>query len=90
MSETAITATREALRTGLGSVAYRSQFTVVLAFPRGIPRPEPYALVNPGGGHDVAWLAVESDKPGRAHDGASLLLAQLAAPCTSGPSPTAP
>lgn len=74
---------RQRLVAALGEAEYRSQFTVVLAFPGGGPRPEPYALVNAaehgasGGGHDVAWLAVESDKPGRAPEGATLLLAQM-------------
>ncbi|MEM6326754.1 MAG: FAD-dependent oxidoreductase, partial [Bacteroidota bacterium] len=62
----------------LREVPYRSQFTVVLAFTEPVERPEPYALVNPTGGHAIAWLAVESDKPGRAPDGGTLLLAQMA------------
>ncbi len=78
----------DALADALGGVTYRSQFTVVWGFDRAIERPaDVYALVNAagkggGGGHDVAWLAVESDKPGRAPDGASLLLAQMAGPWT--------
>ena len=71
-------APRDALLAGLRPASYRRQFTVVLAFPEGAPRPEPYALVNPSGGHAVAWLAVESDKPGRAPEGATLFLAQMA------------
>ncbi|MEL6614528.1 MAG: FAD-dependent oxidoreductase [Bacteroidota bacterium] len=76
-------ALRQRLVAALSAAEYRSQFTVVLAFPEGGPRPEPYALVNAaehgetGGGHAVAWLAVESDKPGRAPEGATLLLAQM-------------
>ncbi|MGB3543637.1 FAD-dependent oxidoreductase, partial [Rubrivirga sp.] len=65
-------------------VTYRSQFSVMWAFDRVLDRPaDVYALVNAAehgsadGGHDVAWLAVESDKPGRAPDGATLLLAQM-------------
>ena len=72
------------LAAALGAVTYRSQFTVVWAFNRELERPaDVYALVNaaehggPDGGHDVAWLAVESDKPGRAPDGATLLMAQM-------------
>ena len=79
---------RQRLEAGLGQAAYRSQFTVVLAFAGAAPRPEPYALVNADehggadGGHPVAWLAVESDKPGRAPEGATLLLAQMSAAWT--------
>ncbi|WP_420456156.1 NAD(P)/FAD-dependent oxidoreductase [Rubrivirga sp.] len=80
----------DALADALGHVTYRSQFTVVWGFDHPVRRPaDVYALVNrqvgaanAEGGHDVAWLAVESDKPGRAPDGASILLAQLAAPWT--------
>ena len=74
---------RQRLMEALAPAAYRSQFTVVLAFTGPVPRPEPYALVNAaehgasGGGHAVAWLAVESDKPGRAPEGATILLAQM-------------
>lgn len=74
-----------ALATALGGADYRSQFSVVWAFGGRVERPGPfYALVNAaehggaGGGHAVAWLAFESDKPGRAPDGATLLLAQMA------------
>ena len=74
---------RQRLVGALGEAEYRSQFTVVLAFLEPVARPEPYALVNAaehgeaGGGHAVAWLAVESDKPGRAPEGGTLLLAQM-------------
>ena len=65
-----------------GAVTYRSQFAVVWAFDHALERPaDVYALVNApergDGEHDVAWLAVESDKPGRAPEGATLLLAQM-------------
>ena len=77
-------ATDARLAAALGRVAYRSQFTVVWGFDREVERPAAvYALVNAdahggsGGGHDVAWLAVESDKPGRAPEGASIVLAQM-------------
>ena len=73
-----------ALADALGEAEYRSQFTVVWGFRDEVERPaDVYALVNAsehggdGGGHDVAWLAVESDKPGRAPDGATILLAQM-------------
>ncbi len=65
-------------------VTYRSQFAVMWAFDHVVERPaDVYALVNAAehggedGGHDVAWLAVESDKPGRAPEGCTLLLAQM-------------
>ena len=66
----------------LSAASYRSQFTVVWAFGHVLERPGPvYALVNrpagAAGSHDVAWLSVESDKPNRAPDGSTLLLAQM-------------
>lgn len=73
----------DALTDALGSVSYRSQFTVAWGFGHPIERPaDVYALVNApsekgSGEHDVAWLAVESDKPDRAPHGASILLAQM-------------
>lgn len=76
----------DALAEALGGADYRSQFTVVWGFTERLDRPgDFYALVNApehggdGGGHDVAWLAFESDKPGRAPDGAEIVLAQMAA-----------
>jgi predicted NAD/FAD-dependent oxidoreductase len=79
----------EALAAAAGEAYYREQFTVVWAFDKRLDRPGAfYALVNAdehggsGGGHAVAWLAFESDKPGRAPDGATLLLAQMGAAWT--------
>ncbi|PAP75814.1 NAD(P)/FAD-dependent oxidoreductase [Rubrivirga marina] len=78
------TADAAALADALGAADYRSQFTVVWAFDAEIDRPaDVYALVNAagesgGGGYDVAWVAVESDKPNRAPVGASLFIAQMA------------
>ena len=72
------------LADALAATAYRSQFTVVWGMDHEIERPaDVYALVNAvgkggGGGHPVAWLAVESDKPGRSPEGTSILLAQMA------------
>ena len=68
----------------LGAVPYPSQFTVVWGFDTPVEKPaDVYALVNAtdhgaaGGAHEVAWLAYESDKPNRAPEGATLLLAQM-------------
>ena len=75
----------------LAETPYRSQFTIVWGFDERLERPgDVYALVNrqvgeanamahgeTNRGHDVAWLAFESDKPNRAPDGATLLLAQM-------------
>ncbi|MFN3597319.1 MAG: NAD(P)/FAD-dependent oxidoreductase [Rubricoccaceae bacterium] len=70
----------------LGAARYRRQFALALGFERVLERPGgsdgPYALVNapPGGeppAHSVAWVAFESDKPGRAPSGTTLLLAQM-------------
>ena len=70
----------------LGAVPYRSQFTVVWGFDTRVEKPaDVYALVNAtdhgaaGGTHEIAWLAYESDKPNRAPEGATLLLAQMSA-----------
>ena len=75
-----------ALADALDAVPYRSQFALAWGFDRTLARPaDVYALVNapehgaPGGGHAVAWLAVESDKPHRAPDGCTLLLLQMSA-----------
>ncbi|MDT0631645.1 FAD-dependent oxidoreductase [Rubrivirga sp. S365] len=74
----------EALARALGGAGYRSQFTVAWGITAPLDRPGAfYALVNAdehggrGGGHDVAWLAFESDKPNRAPDGAHIVLAQM-------------
>ncbi|HEX8385691.1 MAG TPA: FAD-dependent oxidoreductase [Rubricoccaceae bacterium] len=83
-------AVRDPLADALGAATYRSQFSVVLAFAEPVALPGGvYALVNapePGGAerspHPVAWLAVESDKPGRAPDGMTLLVAQMSGPWT--------
>ena len=86
----------DALLAALGGADYRPQFTVVWAFHERLDRPgEFYALVNRqvgaananehggrGGGHDVAWLAFESDKPNRAPDGAEVVMAQMSAAWT--------
>ena len=77
------------LADALGQAEYRSQFAVVWGFRGQIERPaDVYALVNAdahgatSGGHDVAWLAAESDKPGRAPEGDSILIAQMSADWT--------
>ena len=72
-----------ALAAALAAVPYRSQWSVVLGWPNTVARPEPYALVHTGNGeHAIAWLAVESDKPGRAPAGTTLFVAQMSAPWT--------
>ena len=80
----------DALTGALDSADYRPQFTVVWGFQTRLDRPgEFYALVNadehggPDGGHDVAWLAFESDKPNRAPDGAEIVMAQMSAAWTT-------
>ncbi|NNF58605.1 MAG: NAD(P)-binding protein [Rhodothermaceae bacterium] len=83
-------AEQDPLVLALRAVPYRSQFSVVLGFDEVLVRPGPaYAYVNAvdhgeaGGRHPVAWLAVESDKPGRAPEGATLLLIQMSAAWTA-------
>lgn len=73
-----------ALADALDAVPYREQFALAWGFDATLDRPaDVYALVNAaehgdsGGGFPVAWLAVESDKPGRAPEGCTLLLAQM-------------
>ena len=78
----------DALARALGGADYRPQFTVVWGFHERLDRPgDFYALVNADehggqGGHDVAWLAFESDKPNRAPDGAETVMAQMSAAWT--------
>ena len=77
-------AARERLAAALAAATYRSQFSVVLAFKRYVALPgDAYALVNAQDDerrpHDVAWLADETRKPGRAPEGAGLLVAQMSA-----------
>ncbi len=72
---------RDRLAEALAAAAYRAQFSVVLAFAEPVALPGgAYALVNVAEGedrHDVAWLADETRKPGRAPAGAGLLVAQM-------------
>ncbi|HEX9950467.1 MAG TPA: FAD-dependent oxidoreductase [Rubricoccaceae bacterium] len=88
--------TRDALAAALDASVYRAQFSVVLAFAEPVRLPHgAYALVNALPGrppaadapprrvpHAVAWLADETRKPGRAPDGAGLLVAQMSDPWT--------
>ncbi len=72
------------LADALAAVPYRSQWSVVLGWRETVARPESYALVHTGdSAFPVAWLAVESDKPGRAPAGATLLVAQMSAAWTT-------
>lgn len=79
---------RERLAEALAAARYRSQFSVVLAFAEPVALPGGvYALINapentPGERrpHDIAWLAAESTKPGRAPAHATLLVAQTTEP----------
>jgi renalase len=66
----------DALLAALKPVRYRACLSVALAYQR---RPEVpwYALVSADRAHPVAWLACEHVKPGRAPEGAGLLLAQM-------------
>lgn len=68
---------REPFLEALAPVRYRACLSLALAYSR---RPEPpwYALLNADRRHPIAWLACEHLKPGRAPDGAGLLIAQMA------------
>jgi renalase len=70
---------RETLLDALRPAAYHRQFSFVLGYQRPLPRPHPFhALVNAGGGHAVAWLGFENDKPGHVPPGETVLIAQMA------------
>lgn len=72
-------AVRSAIEQALGGVSYRTQFSFALAYDSPIERPAPFfGLVNTGGGHAVAWLSFEDDKPGHVPAGTSLLIVQMA------------
>jgi hypothetical protein len=72
-------ALQETLVGGLEAADYNAQFTVVLAYDRAIRRPGGcYGLVNDDGGHPLAWIGFEHDKPGHVPDGASVLVVQTA------------
>jgi len=68
---------RELLLEALGQIRYRRSIALTFAYDR---RPDVpwYALVNADRGHAISWLACEHDKPGRAPEGAGLLIAQMA------------
>jgi len=62
-------------RAALESVRYTPQFAYVLAFDRPIERPgEVFGLRGPGQGHPLDWIGVESDKPGHAPAGQTVLV----------------
>jgi len=59
-------------------VRYHAQFTYVFGFDRTIERVGPYhGLLNADGGHDIAWIGFEHDKPGRAPDGENIIVIQM-------------
>lgn len=63
----------------LEAVRYEPQFSFVLGFQPRLSRPGPFhALVNSDGGHPVAWLSFEDDKPGHVPGNESILVVQMA------------
>lgn len=68
---------RARLLQALRPAAYKPLLSVALAYARRPERPW-YAAVNTDRAHPISWLACEHAKPGRAPDGAGLMLAQMA------------
>jgi renalase len=68
---------RSELLAALAPVRYRPCLSIALAYPRRPALPW-YALLNVDRRHPIAWLACEHAKPGRAPEGQSLMLAQMA------------
>jgi predicted NAD/FAD-dependent oxidoreductase len=67
------------LAAALGEAEYHPQFSWILGFAERLERPHPFhALVNTGGGHPVAWLSFEEDKPGHVPGDRSVLVVQMA------------
>ena len=67
------------VRAGLESVRYAPQFAYVLAYDRPIERPvDAFGLRGPGPGHPLDWIGFESDKPGHAPAGQTLLVVHTA------------
>ena len=58
---------------------HRSIISVAFEPSKRIEAPEnAYALVNTDRKHDVSWLAFEEAKPGYAHEGRQVIVAQMA------------
>jgi hypothetical protein len=64
------------LETALGSVPYRSIYSVMLGYPFELETPW-YGLVNADREHAVGWLSREELKPGHVPDGETLLVVQM-------------
>lgn len=65
----------ESVQKGLESVHYTSQFAYVLAYDRLVERPgEVFGLRGPEQGHPLDWIGFESDKPGHAPAGQTVLV----------------
>jgi len=67
------------VQAGLKSVRYAPQFAYVLAYDRPIERPvDVFGLRGPGQDHPLDWIGFESDKPGHAPAGRTLLVVHTA------------
>jgi len=63
----------------LESVHYTPRFAYVLAYDRLVDRPDDfYGLRGPDTGHPLHWIGFESDKPGHAPEGQTLLVLHTA------------
>ena len=72
------------VRSVLEPVRYTSQFAYILAYDRPIDRPgEVFGLRGPGTGHPLQWIGFESDKPGHAPAGRTLLVLHTAGDWTA-------
>ena len=62
----------------LDGIPYHPQFSFILGYDHPPLRNRDFhALVNSDGGHPLAWLSFEEDKPGHIANGASVLVAQM-------------
>jgi hypothetical protein len=78
LSEGRLTDKVASLADVVDEVRYHAQFAYVFGFDRTIERAGPYhGLLNTDGGHDIAWIGFEHDKPGRASDGENIIVIQM-------------
>jgi len=67
------------VREVLSTVHYASRFAYVLAYDRSVDRPgDVFGLRGPDTGHPLHWIGFESDKPGHAPEGQTLLVLHTA------------
>lgn len=63
---------------GLEKAEYHRQFTFTFGFDEAPQRPGDFhALINTDGGHRIAWLSFENDKPGHITNGQTVVAVQM-------------